>query len=150
MVSAAAPYFGVSKLPIIGDLQTAAAYYALAIVSFMAGTQWGLSLSKTLSENTDLPSHSAAICPKKLMLASNASVLLPWLVICIMGVGVSFYFVVALVLIFMVFSDFRLMNRNYISSHYYRFRLIATAIVVVCLVSLAFTVTQTPNCYHGY
>ncbi len=133
---ALAPYFGVMDLPIIGDLQRAVALYALAIASFMAGTQWGVSLG---SAYDDQPNHRSQMCPNRMMVLSNVFVLIPWIVLCVFGINVAYYFSLALMFTLMVLTDYRLMNRNFLSSDYYHMRLIATVIVVICLVSLAFT-----------
>lgn len=137
IVAAFAPYFGVFKLAVVGNIQIAIAYYGLAIVSFMAGMQWGISLMPATQEQ---PSYTSVMCPKRMMLASNVFVLIPWLIICATGVSVAFYFSLAAVFTIMVLTDYRLMSRNILSAHYYRMRLIATGVVVTSLVSLAFTV----------
>lgn len=137
VVAALGPYFGVFELPFFGNLQTTVAYYGLAIVSFMAGMQWGISLMPSTSEQ---PGYASKMCPIRMMLASNVFVLVPWLIVCALGVGVSYYFSLAVTFMLMVLTDYRLMSRGILSGHYYQMRLIVTGVVVVSLVSLAFTV----------
>jgi len=136
LFGALAPYFGVFEVPIFGRLQTSVGYYALGIVSFMAGTFWNLSLSPNIqSQNM----RNNPMCPKRLMLTSNFFMLLPWLVVCSLGIGVAFYFALAVVFVLMMLTDYRLSGRKLIDDHYLQMRLLVTAIVVICLVSLAFT-----------
>lgn len=136
LVGAFTPYFDVFVLPVIGDVQVAVAYYALGVSSFMAGTFWNLSLSPEAHSKAD--SHKP-MCPKRLMITSNGFMLLPWLVLCIAGIGVSFYFSLAVVFVLMMLTDYRLSDRQLVASHYLMLRLTVTAIAVTCLVSLAFT-----------
>lgn len=136
LVGAMAPYFRISNLPLFGDVQSTVAYYALGISSFMAGTFWSLSLSPCTRENAQ---HGSPMCPRRLMLLSNALMLTPWLAISAIGIGVAFYFSLAVSFAAMMITDFRLNSRRLISSHYLQIRLLVTAIVVSCLVSLAFT-----------
>lgn len=137
IVAATGPYCGVFELPFFGNLQTAIAYYGLAIVSFMAGMQWGMSL---MPETDQQPAHTGRVCPNRMMLASNGFVLVPWLVVCALGVSVTYYFSLAVMFMLMVLTDYRLMSRGILSPHYYQLRLVITTIVVTSLVSLAFTV----------
>ncbi len=137
IIAAIGPYYGVSELPIFGNLQTVIAYYGLAIVSFMAGIQWGISLIIKIKEQ---PDHTSKMCLNRMMLASKAFVIIPWFTVCTMGVSVTYYFSLAVVFVLMVLTDYRLMSRQILSPHYYQLRLVTTAIVVISLVSLAFTV----------
>ena len=76
IVAAFAPHLGIFNLPVIGNLQNAIGYYALAIVSYLAGMQWGISLMPSTEEQQ--PSYTTKMCPKRMMLASNIFVLVPW------------------------------------------------------------------------
>ncbi len=136
VLGAAAPYLGVYDLPIIGNIQSAVAYYGLAIVSFMAGVQWGMCI--VTDDNASLSTKSP-LCRKRMMLYSNAFVLAPWLALATMQIGITYYFSLAVALMLILLTDHRLMVRGTITEQYYSMRLLVTAIVLPCLVSLAFT-----------
>ncbi|GJM09362.1 MAG: hypothetical protein DHS20C11_16380 [Lysobacteraceae bacterium] len=97
--------------------------YGLAIVSFMAGAQWGLCLSR--------PSPPIAI-----LLFSNAVTLVAWSAFLTFGQQLTL-FVLAVAFIALLVVDWRLHHRQWLSQHYWRTRLVVTAIVVVCLLLMA-------------
>ena len=134
--AALAPYFGIFTLPIIGEVKNAVVLYSLAIVSFMAGVQWGVSLTQT----TDNSGSIKPISPPALMLASNFMVLTPWLILVSTGPYILFFFTLAVTFILLMLVDYRFANRNIVSHDYCRVRIIATAIVVISLIVLAFSV----------
>jgi len=135
LVGAIAPYLRVYELPIFGNIQNSVAYYALGIACFMAGSLWNLSMSP----NAHAQHGHSPMCPNRMMYASNAFMLLPWLILSFAGIGVAYYFSLALVFTLMMLTEYRLADRGLASDHYLRMRLVVTAIVVTCLVSLAFT-----------
>ena len=136
VIAALAPYFGIFDLPIIGNIQMAIAYYSLALASFMAGVQWGVSLSQRPEK---LIRNNHPICPKQLMLASNGMVLIPWFTLTALGPGITFYFMIALTFLLLMVIDYRLANRNIVTHDYCKVRIAGTGIVVLSLISLAFT-----------
>ncbi len=137
VIAAAMPYFESHELPVFGNVHRSIAFYSLALVSFMAGIQWGSALT---SHGSDQPSHKKPINTHLALIVSNAFVIAPWFVLCSVGVGVGFYFLIALSFILMAMNDYRLAERRINSNHYCRLRVVATAIIVPCLISLAFTV----------
>lgn len=136
MLAALAPYFGIVSMPILGNLQNAAAYYGLAIVSLMAGVHWGISL---MLDSAPQMRKKNPLCKKTMMWASNTFVLIPWLILCAAGVGTPFYFSLSVSFMLILITDYRLMDRGILPEHYYRIRFIITSIIVTCLISLAFT-----------
>jgi len=134
--AAFAPYFGIFTLPIIGDVKNAVVLYSLAIVSFMSGVQWGVSLTQP-AQGSGSPDP---ISPTGLMLASNLMVLTPWLILASLGPCILFYFTLAVTFILLMLVDYRFANRNIVSHDYCKVRIIATAIVVFSLIMLAFSV----------
>jgi len=113
VLAAIAPYLNIYHAPFVGNIQNAVAFYALAIVR--------------------------PICPKRLMLGSNIMALLPWITLCALGPGITFYFIVALTFLVLVLVDYRLANRNIVTHDYCKVRIGATGIVFISLISLAFT-----------
>ena len=136
LFAAVAPYLNIYHAPFVGNIQHAITVYALVILSFMAGAQWGLSLGQ---EAEKVSKFNKPLCPKQLMIGSNIMALIPWVVLCALGPGITFYFVVAITFVILLLIDYRLANRNIVTHDYCKVRIGATGIVVISLISLAFT-----------
>lgn len=94
--------------------------YGLAIVSFVAGTHWGIYLQYKAS------------APTNLFVSSNAAVLAPWLTFVVGSIDNT---LVALFLtfVFLALIEWRLYRSNLVTRAYFHMRVAATVIVGVSL-----------------
>ena len=126
VAAAVAALAGIDSIWNVPSVTAAVVAYGLAIVSFVAGTHWGLYLQYRGS------------APINLFVSSNAAVLVPWLTFVVASTEST---LVALVLtfLFLAFVDWRLARANLVETAYLRLRLTATAIVCIALVSFLVT-----------
>jgi hypothetical protein len=98
-----------------------ASSYGLAITSFLCGVHWATYLYR--------PSDA----PVNLFVSSNVIVVAVWLAYLFASLGIALS---ALIVAFiaLLFIDFRLMNANVISHHYFITRVEATALAVLSLI----------------
>ncbi len=120
------PLADVASVPVIGSLDEVASSYGLVIVCFMAGTHWGIDLSR--HEYTTI----------NLLVSSNAIALFVWFAY--LGASVTIAIacqVIAFLLLLAI--DHRLRASEIISSDYFQIRLTATAIVTVAMITVVLT-----------
>lgn len=105
----------------LGSVETILSVYALIIATFLAGSHWGQHLNLKGKWSNYLP------------LFSNGCAILLWL--CFLSISFPFLlFVFIVVFVCLLWIDFQLFRQHLISSHYFRTRCFATAIVVSTLV----------------
>ena len=117
---AVAPFFGTERIEILGELNYVAAIYGLAIVSFMSGAHWGTYLYR----------HSDS--PVNLFVSSNLITVIAWLAILLVDIETALVGI-ALLFLYLLFIDYRLLKSNLIDEAYFRTRMAVTLIVVISL-----------------
>ncbi|KZK86705.1 hypothetical protein PsW64_01364 [Pseudovibrio sp. W64] len=118
---------GYSFLPLLGATVIAVSLYALVILSFMAGSQWGMFF---------IAPH-----PRRawLLLWSNFVALSGW---CLFLFTAPIIFILGLIILFsgMLFVDFFLQNLEITSRNYLGVRITATIITLIALGVIALNV----------
>ena len=120
-VAAAAFIFnGVESIGPLRSVTESLLAYGLAIVSFVAGTHWGIYL------------ESRSSAPTNLFVSSNAAVLVPWLTFV---VGSIEHTLIALILtfVFLTLVEWRLYTAKLVTRAYFHMRVTATLIVGISL-----------------
>ncbi len=112
---------GVERLPLLGPLDGIVSSYALLIVSFMAGTHWGLAVAH-LRERVS-----------RLLIASNAIALAAWIGYLLAPADVSAA-VSAGAFAVLLAVDYRLKERRAIDAAYLAVRRNVTLVVIAALV----------------
>jgi len=105
-----------------------AAFYGLAIISFISGSHWGLLLPGTQFPALRLPDGLVL----KGLLASNAIVVAAWVSVCFLSVTSALIIEVLCFAVLLV-SDRALLRAELIAHDYYRLRQRISAIVVGAL-----------------
>ncbi len=97
--------------------------WGLAILSFMAGTQWGMAVARP---------EAASGQRLVLLLASNAITIAGWasLLFAPLKTGIA---VVALGFLMLLLSERAAVSGQMVTPQYWRMRVIVTALVVLCL-----------------
>mgnify|MGYP002066714968 CR=1 FL=1 len=108
-------------LPVTGDEAAALVSYGAIILSFMAGTHWGLYLSAS--------ERSAA----NLFITSNVVTLAAWAAF-LAGPAILTLAVLGAGFVFLLYIDYGLRAREVLTPDYLRTRLHATVIVVAALI----------------
>lgn len=119
----AAALLAVSGIPAIaplGAIGDIAASYALAIISFLAGTHWAMQLLKP------------AVTPVNLFLSSNAAVVLVWFAYLVLSL-VWVLVIQAATLALLLVVDDRLRRFGAVSAAYFRARALATVAATLSL-----------------
>ena len=117
---------GITVVLPFGSIAQVANSYGLAITCFLAGIHWSIYLG-----NQKDP-------PFNLLLSSNIVFLLVWIMYLIAGTELSLV-TQAVALIALLIVDRSLANAAVISSHYFRTRVIVTAIATVSLLIIVLT-----------
>ena len=99
------------------NLKRALLQYGAVIASFIAGTHWGMFLSKKLEIN--------------LFLHSNFSALIAWISIMV-SEPINHYLLIA-VFIYLLIIDKKILNAGFIENWYFSIRVNASIIVVLSL-----------------
>lgn len=123
LLAAVAPYLGITSIGPLGPPVGIALSYALAIISFLAGAQWGTYL------------YHGRELPMNLFLWSNAIVLACWFAFLSGSVVASVVVSIAAFIVLLVI-DRRLLDLSIIDRHYFRMRLTATVIACLSLAAL--------------
>ncbi|MDY7024959.1 MAG: DUF3429 domain-containing protein [Pseudomonadota bacterium] len=126
------PFIALSMLLITGShhglgmqgLLLALKSYGLLIVSFMAGSLWGLHLA-----------HDSGI-RRLLAITSNAAALLAWFGFLLVS-DRAFLLLLAGLFVLLLLLDLPLWKQHLIDARYFRVRLLATTIVAACLIATA-------------
>lgn len=116
---------GLSLVPGLGSPMDVAAAYGLAIVSFMAGTHWGMVL---------VGAHKA---PINLFIASNVVTVTAWLAFLVAPMALTLATLIG-AFAFLLFIDYRLKEKQILTALYLRTRLHATIIAIVSLAATLF------------
>lgn len=114
------PLAGIDELPVIGSLQYLAASYAIVIVSFMAGSQWGHALA-------DPAGPQAAV-----LLGSNAVTLTAWIAFLLAPLALILT-VCAAAFAVLLLVDYRLRRGGAHAAAYLRTRRNVTTLVILSL-----------------
>ena len=111
---------GVAAIPPFGAIGHIAASYALAIISFLAGTHWVFQLLKP------------AATPYDLFIGSNVAVVVVWFAYLTLSVAWVLA-IQALTLALLLVVDDRLRRAGVVSTAYFRARAIATLAAALSL-----------------
>lgn len=111
---------GVTAIPPFGAIGDIAASYALAIISFLAGTHWAFQLLKP------------AVTPFDLFISSNVAVVVTWFAYLTLSVA-WVLFIQAVTLALLLVVDDRLRRAGAVSVAYFRARAIATVAATLSL-----------------
>lgn len=125
IICAVMPFTGYSDIPGLGSFDRIASAYGLAILSFMAGTHWGLYLS------------AADRAPVNLFVSSNVVTVAAWAAF-LAGPGILTLGMLCSGFVFLLYIDYLLRARKLLTPEYLRTRLHATVIVLVSLVVTMF------------
>lgn len=119
----------VAPLPVLGTYIHVALVYGLVIISFMAGTHWGLYL------------HAAKSSPFNLFVTSNLITIVAWLLFLTTGpvITLSGFLLGFLSLLWI---DYRLSQAGLITTTYYKTRVRVSALVIASLGFLLFLVAS--------
>lgn len=123
IAAALAVLFGVETAGPIQSVIAAVVSYSLVIVSFVAGSHWGIYLQNDAS------------APVNLFMTSNVSVLVPWLAF-VLGSINSTLLALILAFVLLLVIDRRLLTFGLIDTAYFRLRAIATLIVCSALLTV--------------
>lgn len=121
IICAVMPYAGNTDFPGLGSFDQIASAYGLAILSFMAGTHWGLYLSV------------AARVPVNLFITSNVVTVAAWAAF-MAGPALFTLAMLGAGFVFLLYIDYGLRAREVLTPGYLRTRLHATVIVVASLI----------------
>jgi len=113
----------IDTLPWLGSVRHIVSLYALVISIFMAGTLWGV----TLQINTD---NFIGLIN---FLISNVLTLTLWFVYLIYPDSIIFLLITAVVFLWLLMIDTKLVTRKLISSSYYQARKRVSTIVILSL-----------------
>lgn len=111
---------GVENVGPLRSVTESLVAYGLAIVSFVAGTHWGIFL------------QFKASAPSNLFVSSNAAVLVPWLTFVVASIDTTLI-ALFLTFVFLVLIESRLYKSNLVTRPYFHMRVAATIIVGVSL-----------------
>lgn len=117
---------GVAVIPVLGDVTSIISSYALAIICFLAGTQWAFQLLR------------AADTPFDLFISSNVAVVLVWFAYLILS-DEWLMVVQAIAFAALLVVDYRLRGTGLLSNRYIRARIVATTTAVLSLVIVVVT-----------
>lgn len=112
----------IQELPILGSVERILSVYALMISSFLAGAHWGQHL---LMMN--------GLWSRSLPISSNIIAILLWLGFLILSFKMLVaMFVTAFIILLMI--DYRLFKLDIITRHYFKTRMLVSAIVIISLI----------------
>lgn len=114
------PWVGVEHVGRLGSVYRIAALYGLVIASFVAGSHWGIYLSRR------------GDAPVNLFVTSNVVAVAVWFV-SLLGNFRSTLLALMLAFAYLVLVDFRLQRAGITTTDYWRTRLRVSAIVVASL-----------------
>ena len=113
----------IRAVPVFGDVSQALSVYALAIISFVSGSLWGINLTPPDRSSTGLS------------IMSNIIIIYSWLCFMILPAKLMMIVYIATFLILLLI-DIRLLKKSVITPHYFRTRLLAS-IIVIAMISIA-------------
>jgi len=118
-------FMGEDTLPIIGPsylghIESIISFYGLVIVSFMAGTHWGIHINDSSKISKILP------------ITSNLVALISWISHLVVSFKV-FIFVISVFFAMILFIDKLLRDEEIISNEYFKLRFSVTIIVLFSL-----------------
>ena len=119
------PFAGIDEWENVGSFEYIARLYALAIVSFVAGSHWGTYL------------YNRESSPANLFVTSNVVVLAAWFAF-LFTIPVLTQFVLLLSFLYLLFIDYNLYKSGVIAPYYFRMRANVTFVVCICLAIIIF------------
>lgn len=122
MACAVMPHTGYTEIPGLGSFDQIASAYGLAILSFMAGTHWGLYLSA--------PDRA----PVNLFVTSNVVTVAAWAAF-LAGPRLITFGVLSSGFVLLLYIDYLMKTRDMLTPGYLRTRLHATVIVLASLIA---------------
>lgn len=125
VASAAIAVADVESVAVFGSAQRIIASYGLAILCFLCGAHWATAL------------YRGAAAPFNLFVSSNAVVVAVWIAYLAATAVIALGLQLAAFL-YLLYVDHRLLRVGLISSHYFRVRLQATAVAVLCLLIVGY------------
>ena len=123
VAAAFAVLFGVDTAGPVQSVIAALLSYGLVIVSFVAGSHWGIYLQNDAS------------APVNLFITGNVLVLVPWLAF-VLGSINSTLLALIMAFAFLLVIDWRLLTSGLIDKAYFRLRAIATLFVCSALLTV--------------
>lgn len=127
VVSSILLLLNINSIPYLGYTLAALCLYGLVILSFMAGSLWGLHLGPNRDMGPTLP------------LLSNATAIVLWVSFLTVS-PLTMILLQILVFLALLLLDLKLLGGGVISSSYYKLRFRATLVVVICLAITAFLI----------
>jgi hypothetical protein len=115
-------FLNLYEIPLVGSVEKILFFYGLVIISFLAGTHWGMHF--TIKETWR----------DYLALLSNAIVITVWLFALLFSLKIMIITYIVFFLLLLII-DKKLLQSNVINASYFQIRCIATTIVVITLIS---------------
>jgi hypothetical protein len=130
--AAAAALADINKLFFITDINRLIGLYCLAIISFMSGAVWGMSLMRQLPEKqlTAFNWHSNS----KYFYLSNALTLSAWCGLFFSPNSQVFFIISSICFCILLLIDRQFYELNIIDKGYFKYRRLITIGVLICLI----------------
>ena len=121
----------IDKIFFISDINRLISFYCLAIISFMSGAVWGMSLMRKLSEKqlTTLSQYGIS----KYFYLSNALTLLAWCGLFFAPDSQVFFIISSICFCILLLIDKQFYELNIIDKEYFNSRCLITVGVLACL-----------------
>lgn len=103
--------------------------WALVILSFMAGTIWGMSIAGSKAEGT--------VPPPVLLIGSNLVAVAAWLAVILLPAIAAF--IIGGLFILLLPLDQAARQRGWQSAGYWRMRWVLTSVVAACMMAIGFS-----------
>ena len=123
----------IDTLPLLGSVVHIVSVYALVISVFMAGILWGVTLQ--LQENNTNSQIN--------FLISNILTLTVWFVYLIYPDSIAFLLTTAVIFLWLLMLDTKLVQRQHISKSYYQARKWVSAIVILSLLIIVLVIAAS-------
>ncbi|MAV75801.1 MAG: hypothetical protein CL691_04195 [Cellvibrionales bacterium] len=134
--AAAAALADTNKIFFISDINRLISFYSLAIISFMSGAVWGISLIRSLPEKQLTAFSWQGI--KKYFYLSNALTLSAWCGLFFAPNSKGFFIISLICFCILLLIDKRFYELNIIDKVYFKSRCLITVGVLACLSIIIF------------
>lgn len=134
--AAAAALADIDKIFFISDINRLISFYCLAIISFMSGAVWGISLMRELSEKQLTTPSQCGI--SKYFYLSNALTLSAWCGLFFAPNNQVFFIISLICFCILLLIDKQFYELNIIDKGYFNSRCLITAGVLACLLIIIF------------
>ena len=129
--AAVAALAGIDKIFFISDINRLISFYCLAIISFMSGAVWGISLMRELSEKQLTTPSQYGI--SKYFYLSNALTLSAWCSLSFAPNSQIFFIISSICFCILLLIDKQFYELNIIDKEYFNSRCLITLGVLACL-----------------